>query len=96
MNTKGGMFRSGVATSEISLLVFMIEIKFELSLTRKKIQFLCFFYASKLQWFSFTNCVYPVILFGHFYRLIWESFPIQKWPLFSQLHVFKYLFSQFL
>ena len=30
----------------------------------------------------------PVILFGHFYRLIWESFPIQKWPLFSQFHVF--------
>ena len=29
-----------------------------------------------------------VILFGHFYSLIWESFPIQKWPLFSQLHVF--------
>ena len=30
----------------------------------------------------------PVILFGHFYCLIWESFPIQKWPLFSQCHVF--------
>ena len=24
-----------------------------------------------------------VILFGNFYLLIWESFPIQKWPLFS-------------
>ena len=24
-----------------------------------------------------------VILFGHFYGGIWESFPIQKWPLFS-------------
>ena len=31
---------------------------------------------------------YSVILFGHFYRLIWEAFPIQKWPLFSQFHVF--------
>ena len=30
----------------------------------------------------------PVILFGHFYRLIQESFPNQKWPLFSQFHVF--------
>ena len=29
-----------------------------------------------------------VILFGYFYRRIWESFPIQKWPLFSQFHVF--------
>ena len=29
-----------------------------------------------------------VILFGHFYRLIWESFPIQKWSLFSQFYVF--------
>ena len=26
-----------------------------------------------------------VILFGHFYRLIWESFPIQNWPLFPNL-----------
>ena len=29
-----------------------------------------------------------VILFGHFYCLIWESFQIQKWPLISQFHVF--------
>ena len=28
-----------------------------------------------------------VILFGNFHCLIWESFPIQKWPLFSQFHV---------
>ena len=32
--------------------------------------------------------VATVILLGHIYRLIWESFPIQKWPLFSQFHVF--------
>ena len=31
---------------------------------------------------------HTVILFGNFYCLIWESFPIQKWPLFSQFHVF--------
>ena len=24
----------------------------------------------------------------HFYRLIWESLSIQKWPLFSQFHIF--------
>ena len=29
-----------------------------------------------------------VILFGHFYLLIRESFPIQKWSLFSQFSVF--------
>ena len=39
---------------------------------------------------------YPVILFCHLYRLIWESFPTKKWPLFSQFHVFWHLFSQFL
>ena len=32
-------------------------------------------------------CAPTVILFGYFYRLIWESVPIQKWPLFSQFHV---------
>ena len=32
--------------------------------------------------------VISVILFGHFWGRIWESFPIQKWPLFSQFHVF--------
>ena len=37
-----------------------------------------------------------VILFGNFYRLIWESFPIQNWPLFSHFHVFLHLFSHFL
>ena len=38
----------------------------------------------------------PVILFGHFYHLIRESFPIQKWSLFSQFDVFMHLFSQFI
>ena len=35
----------------------------------------------------------PVILFGQFKHLIWESFPILKWPLFSQFreHVFPIL-----
>ena len=32
--------------------------------------------------------VHTVILFGQFYRLIRESFPIQKWSLFSQFCVF--------
>ena len=36
-----------------------------------------------------------VILFGHFYSLIWESFPIQKWPLFSQFHDFSTYFPNF-
>ena len=30
----------------------------------------------------------PVILFDHFYRLLWESFPIVKWSVFSQFYVF--------
>ena len=30
----------------------------------------------------------PVILLGHFYGLIWESFPNQTWPIFSQFQVF--------
>ena len=45
----------------------------------------------KLKAFPFLHQILhtrPVILFHHFYRLIWESFPIQKWPLFSQYHVF--------
>ena len=28
------------------------------------------------------------LLHSDLYRLIWESFPIRKWPLFSQFHVF--------
>ena len=28
-----------------------------------------------------------VILLGHF-KALWESFPIQNWPIYSQLHVF--------
>ena len=32
--------------------------------------------------------VKAVNLLGNFYDLIWESFPIQKWPLFSQLLIF--------
>ena len=32
--------------------------------------------------------VVSVIIFGHFYSLIKESFPIEKWPLLSQFHVF--------
>ena len=35
-----------------------------------------------------SNVLYTVILFGHFYHLIRESFPIQKWPIFSQFSVF--------
>ena len=35
-----------------------------------------------------------VILFGHFYLLIRESFPIQKWSLFSQFCGFFRFFSQ--
>ena len=34
------------------------------------------------------NPFFTVILFGHFYHLIWGSFPIQKLSLFSQFHVF--------
>ena len=34
----------------------------------------------------------PVILLGHFHGLIWESFPIQTWPLFSQFQEFWHLF----
>ena len=30
----------------------------------------------------------PVILFGHFKGLTWESFPIQKWPLFFHFQEF--------
>ena len=37
-----------------------------------------------------------VILFGHFYGLIWESLPIQKWALFSQFHVFTTYFPNFI
>ena len=32
-----------------------------------------------------------VILIGNFYGHIWELFPIQKWPLFSQFHVFQHV-----
>ena len=35
--------------------------------------------------YRFTH---SVILFGHFWGRIWESFPIQKWPLFPQFYVF--------
>ena len=42
----------------------------------------------KTQPSGFSGLTRTVILFGHFYHLIWESFPIQKWPLFSQFHVF--------
>ena len=35
-----------------------------------------------------------MILFGHFERIIWESFPIKNGH-FVPFHVFQYLFSQF-
>ena len=41
-----------------------------------------------LRIFVFGAYLLSVILFGHFWGRIWESFPIQKWPLFSQFHVF--------
>ena len=37
-----------------------------------------------------------VILFGHFYSLLWESFPIQKWPLFSQISILVLIFPIFM
>ena len=38
-------------------------------------------------WSLFSLCMSSDFI-GTFYRLIWESFPIQKWSLFSQFHVF--------
>ena len=42
--------------------------------------------------YVYRSTVVPVISFSHFYCLLWESFPIQKWPLFSQFHVFSTYF----
>ena len=39
-------------------------------------------------WAHFWFTGRTMILLGHFYGLIWESFPIQTWPIFSQFQVF--------
>ena len=38
---------------------------------------------------------WAVILFGHFYRLMWESFPILKWLFFPNFMYFSTYFPNF-
>ena len=49
MNTKSGIFTSGGATSEIPLVVFMSEIKIDLTLKKSNFLFLLCFKIAKIK-----------------------------------------------